>query len=87
MVVIWMANPLAKSILNNIAKRELKTTSESREGSIINRLSGREEELLTSLLKRNNSISYKKETLTPKTTSTKPMTLESLAERVKGRER
>jgi|GEM_PF-5075324 len=81
-----MANPLAKSILNNISKKELKTNPKPSDGSTISRLSGREEELLISLLKRDTSIAYKKETLSPTTTSTKPMTLEALAERVKGRE-
>lgn len=85
MVVIWVANPLAKSILNNIYKRELKSTPKSCENKAENRLSQREEELLTGLLKREHS-SYKEEGLTQRVTSTKPMTLEALVERVKGRE-
>ncbi len=84
MVVMLMPNPLAKRILNNIADRSLKPSG-TEDTCSKRRLTEGEEALLSSVINRDganlNSQQQQPQILNAK----KAITLEALAERVKGR--
>lgn len=71
-----MPNLLAKSILNNISKKELKSSTSACTTNNSSRLSDREEVLLAKLISREIDSPYQRETMSSSTN--KAITLEDL---------
>ncbi len=82
MVVMLMPNPLAKRILNNIADRGIKPSSPSNTCRDV-RLTEREEALLSSIINGDRG-DLNRQQLPQIVNAKKAITLEALAERVKG---
>lgn len=83
MVVMLMPNPLAKRILNNIADRSLKPSG-TEDTCSKRRLTEGEEALLSSVINRDGA-DLNRQQQPQILNAKKAITLEALAERVKGR--
>lgn len=76
-----MPNPLAMSIMNNIVNKEMKGKAKNCRDTAIDRLTNREEELLTKLIHNKLTITNQSKAIPTADISSKAITLDALVAR------